>query len=75
MRYSLTEGVVLFSMCEESFLFPSRKAKGLVPFIMIVPPELAAVLGEEKNVSQGDLSPETEKKLKRLITAGLVEER
>jgi len=73
VRYRLKEGVVLLRMCGEHFIFPSRKAKGLVPVILKASPELVSVLRPE-GYTVKEVSMETEKKLKCLVKAGFAEE-
>ncbi len=69
MKYRLKNGVVLFPICGEYFIVPSRKAS-LPPVILSATPELAYVLTEGLEKT----SSETETRLRRLIAAGIVEE-
>ena len=72
MKYTLKEGVVLFEMCGERFIVPSRKA-GLVPVVLTVSPEMRSVLEEEQGVNEDKFSPETRKKLRLYTAAGILE--
>lgn len=73
LRYRLKKGVVLFSMCGERFLVPSREAGYRAPVILSVSPELAAVLLKEETVLSA-VSEETLARLQRLAAAGFLEE-
>ena len=69
MKYRLKNGVVLFPICGEYFIVPSRKAS-LPPVILSATPELASVLAEGLE----ETSSETKTRLRRLMDAGIVEE-
>ena len=73
MRYRLKKSIVLFSMCGEFFIFPSRASGFYSPVILSASPELTAVLRQEASAEE-KLSEEQWKKLKRLMAAGLIEE-
>ena len=72
MAYRLKTGAVLFDMCGESFLFPSRRSGLELGFLFSVPPGLAALLRQERGPEQ--LSEAEQNKLRRLVKIGLVEE-
>lgn len=74
MNYRLSNSVVLFRMCGEDFLFPSRKEGNLIPFIISLSSELASALRQEKTVCTENLSAEDCKKLQRLAKLRFVEE-
>ena len=74
MRYRLKKGVVLFSMCGEKYILPSREAKGLIQFIISASQELAEILDSEEEVAESSISAETRNKLNRLKKAGFIEE-
>ena len=74
MHYRLKIGVVLFCMCGEYFIFPSREAIGLFQMIISVSSELVSVLSSDKEIDLQALSEETIKKLTRLKATGFVEE-
>lgn len=72
MAYRLKKGVVLFDMCGESFLFPSRSSGVKLGFLLPAPPALAGLLRRENGPES--LSGEELNKLRRLVKTGLVEE-
>ena len=72
MKYRLKNGVVLFPVCGEYFIVPSRKA-ALPPVILSASPELASILAEGK-IAAEEASSETWTRLRRLMAAGIVEE-
>ena len=72
VKYTLKKGVVLFEMCGERFIVPSREA-GLMPVILTVSSEMLSVLEAEQGVSEDSLSPETRKKLQLYTAAGILE--
>ena len=72
MPYRLKKGVILFSICGKSFLFPSREADSLPPVILSVSGELLSALNSLEPCQ--DYSTETANKLRHLISAGFVEE-
>ena len=74
MRYRLKKGMVLFSVCGEFFLFPSREVGTLPPVILSVSEELAHTLDPTATFSLEGLSRETEARLKRWLSAGIIEE-
>lgn len=76
MGYVLKKGVVLFQMCGEHFIFPSRGAGKLAPAILSASEEMVSILqakGEPKGIVN-TISPETERKLQLLVRAGFLEE-
>ena len=72
MKYRLKNGVVLFPVCGEYFIVPSRKS-ALPPVILSATSELASVLAEGRP-SLEEASSETRTRLRRLMAAGIVEE-
>ncbi len=72
MKYRLKNGVVLFPVCGEYFIVPSRKA-ALPPVILSAAPELVSALTEGKDSAE-EISSETRTKLQSLTAAGIVEE-
>lgn len=74
MRFRLKKGVVLFPMCGELFLVPSRAAGFNAPIILSVSPDFASLLDSKEDLSALGLSEETLKRLRRLTAAGLLEE-
>lgn len=73
MKYRLKNGVVLFPICGEYFIVPSRKA-ALPPVVLSASSDLASILLEGKEASAANTSPETVMKLQRLTAAGILEE-
>lgn len=73
MTYRLRKGVVVFSMCGEDFIFPSREADRLPPAILTLTPDLAEALKKGANTDSYGFSPEEQKKLQRLAAAGYIE--
>lgn len=72
VKYTLKKGVVMFEMCGERFIVPSREA-GPIPVVLTVSPEMRSVLEAEQGVSEDSLSPETRKKLQLYTAAGILE--
>lgn len=72
MKYGLKEGVVLFDLCGESFLFPSRRSGVKLAFLIGAPPALAALLRQETGADEDKLSQEERDKLRRLVKRGFV---
>ena len=73
MKYKLTNGVVLFRICGEYYIFPSRQAEMLPALLICASEELARILQKEADVSEKELAPETYKKIQHLIAAGFIE--
>lgn len=74
MKYRLKKGVVLFPMCGEFFIVPSREAGFRAPVILSASEELAGVLNSEENTGEKELSENTLKKLRSFTAAGILEE-
>ena len=74
MAYRLKTGIVLFELCGESYLFPSRRSGVHLGFLITVPPALAALLRQEPGAAAQTLHEEERKKLQRLLKMGFVEE-
>ena len=74
MRYRLKKGVVLFAVCGEHFLFPSREAGKLPPILLSITKEMACTLGSTEPFSLEDLSSETQDRIRRYAAVGIIEE-
>lgn len=74
MAYRLKKGVVLFQMCGEDFLFPSREAGAKAAFLVSSTPEISALLSGHTTSTEDQISPEAAAKLKRFVGLGFVEE-
>lgn len=71
MKYRVKDGVVLLSICDSYFLFPSRDSGVSVPFLITADEKLVSIL---KGNSAGFIAEETSKKLNRLTKLGYIEE-
>ena len=74
MKFRLKKGVILFPMCGELFIVPSRSAGFNAPVILSVSSALADLLDPENETDPASLSEETIERLRRLTAAGLLEE-
>ena len=72
MKYRLRNGVVLLNICDSCYLFPSRNSGVKLPVIISAPEELVSVLNDQ--VSILDVKEEIQKKIKRLMKNGYIEE-
>lgn len=72
--YRLKPGVVLFDLCGETFLFPSRSSDAGLRFLITVPQPLAALLRQQRGAGPDLLPGDAEQKLQRLLKYGLIEE-
>ena len=71
MAYCVKTGVVLFDMCGESYLFPTRSSEVKLGFLITVSPAMAGLLRGKNGPEH--LKAEERKKLDRLVKAGFVE--
>ena len=74
MSYRLHKNVVLFQMCGEDYLFPSRAEGRFPPILLPVSEQLTSVLQNDGTASFGQLSAKDQKKLLRLVKIGMIEE-
>lgn len=73
MKYQVKSGVVLFSVCDANFIFPSRKSEAPLHVLIRVSDELLSALTNQ-NDSLNVISDQTSAKIQRLIRMGYIEE-